>query len=192
MMEDVIYTGQVSEMMPLIKAISWAEDALMIVEQIPDHQTETLPCQEGIGVGRLNKKTAFESWPVGRVCDADKELTWTRTEDAAAFRVVYSGAAIPLPDTLQQTEGVSAWNVSEPQPYILWGASLPPENPDADTFPFAEVQIPRILQYPIGCQERNTRLQVKIICYHDPKTGEMQHYRFQTMEPVSNAEGGTP
>jgi len=181
-MKDVIYTGRVSDLTALVKAIAWRDDALMMLERIPLRLTETIPCIEGLNVDRLNLSAAFEDWPIGRVYDADKELAWTQTEDGAIFHTIYSGAVVSLPKTLQPEQETAAWQQSDPQPYLLWGTSLTEHHSNTTLFPFAEAQIPRLLRYPVHCRQSHARLQVKVICYHDPATGGLQHYRFQTME----------
>lgn len=188
-MNDVIYTGQVSDLTTLVHTIFDQGPALMILEQTPNQVVEELPYQAGLKVEWLNDTISFESWPVGRVCDAEKELAWSRQEDTNVFQVVYSGLAIELPDTLHPVDGAAEWRKSDPQPYLLWGSSLPADNAEVGGGAFAEAQIPRLLHYPIGCQEEKTRIQAVVIRYDDPD-GEMQYYRFQTLEPASQAEGG--
>ncbi len=188
-MDDVIYTGQVNELTALVLEIFQERDAVMILEQIPTQEIEELPYHDGLKAAQLDTSVFFESWPVGRVCDAKKELIWTRQEDGKTFRVVYSGADMELPDALQPVTEAEEWRKSEPQPYLLWGSSLAAENPDAAETTFAEARIPRLLTYPVRCQDEKTRVQATVIHYND-SDDVMQHYRFCTIEPVLQDEGG--
>ena len=178
-MDDVIYTGQVEAagLLPLIKSIQW-NDALMMLERIPTEWLGKEESEKGICFESFDDTRDFKAWQSGRIFDAQKELCWFWLKNTL-FHVIYAGVKINLP-SLQQVQ-TEHWECSKPVEYLLWGKSLKAKANDEQPL-FFELQIPRLLCYPISCKQEQSRLAIKVLEYRDKITGHIQHYRFVTLE----------
>jgi len=177
-MNDIIYTGQVADISPLIGEIGWLPDTLMILERMPVQWMEPEERENGICFEVFDIGKDFNSWHRGRIFDLNKELVWSQS-GGDGFQVVYTGADAELPDL---KKAVPDWEVST-ETYMLWGRSSGSEAPDADVF--LELQLPRILRYPVSCGRDKGRPVLKTIEYRDKTTGQIQHYRFHRLEEAN-------
>ncbi len=143
-----------------IQAIVWAEDAYMYLEQVPQRFIDGQARQAGLCLKRYDAHTTFETWQRGRVFDAQHEIKWEW--QGSKFHVVYCGSTTPanltpypLPAVDQRLEYYYTWGQRvRSEDYELLG--LNPEVPA-----FIELQIPRILYYPVAQTARRVQVSVK-------------------------------
>lgn len=173
-MNDMIYTGKVTDLNQMIARISWPlkRNALMILECFQNRWIDKDERENAIRFEKFDEKQNFSAFQTGRIFDFEKELFWSWHE-TKEFHIIYSGATTDLPEL--QTAETDGWEKSE-QKYMLWGRKH-------ETEPvFLELQIPRLLRYPFSCKKEKTRLALKLIEYRDKLTCQIQHYRFLGLE----------
>ncbi len=174
-MDDIIYTGKVTDLNPIVAKIEWKTgNTLMILECLQTGWVDKDERNNLICFEKFNIEQNFNTFQEGRIFDPEKELVWSQL-DNEQFQVIYSGAGAELPE-LQSAE--AEWECSEPVKYMLWGRSLKTEPV------FLELQIPRLLGYPFSCEKDKTRVALKMIEYQDKNTCQTQHYRFLGLEEV--------
>lgn len=171
-MKDVVYTGQVLEITSLMGRIGWNKGALMILERVPMGWLNEEECERVIRFEIFDSEEDFDSCQEGRVFDSDKELVWS-WGDEEGFRVVCTGADTALSE-LEKEEADWSHSVKS---YALWGRQS-----EAEPSVFLELQIPRILCYPVSFKGNRSRPALKVIEYRDKINGEIQHCRFQSLE----------
>ncbi|RMG96648.1 MAG: hypothetical protein D6706_09910 [Chloroflexi bacterium] len=187
-MSEVVYSGTVSALLPLIQTFPADGDTLMILEEVPDHWIEVAPHQpdSGLKFVRFDDRENFEGWGRGRIFNQTAELRWEKNE--AGFQVVYIGPPVTLPGlTSDDTLNLAQMEQKETG-YYLWGQRMSQkqlqdigwENP-ADTDIFIELQTPRVLRYPVQDQPGN-RLKLNVIEYYSPQTGQLALYRMKGVE----------
>jgi hypothetical protein len=154
----------------------------MILEQTP---TKWLNAEErllGICFKKLDHALNPYSWPIGRIFDSEKELSW-QLLDSGKFSVIYSGAPRDLSAySLQKI--ADDWEISE-HDHLLWGTSPKSDRLKQKGTVFFEVQIPRLFEYPISTAREGARPKLKVVVYRDQKLGHIQHYRFARLEVMS-------
>ncbi len=177
-MDDVIYTGQITDLNPIVAKIEWKTgNTLMILECLQTGWVDKDERNNLICFEHFNVEQNFNNFQEGRIFDPEKELAWSQF-DNGQFQVIYSGAEADLPDLPELQSAEAEWECSEPVKYMLWGRSLKTEPV------FLELQIPRLLAYPFSCEKDKTRIALKMIEYQDKNTCQTQHYRFLRLEEV--------
>lgn len=145
----------------------------MILERVPEKWLNEDECENSICFKKY-AKTEFDSWQVGRIFDSDKEFRWSWNGER--FQVIYTGCALHLPELSPMN--TQNWEPSKPAQYLLWGTRFEShESPYG--FTYLELQIPRLLCYPIS-QKDKKRAFLKVIEYRDKISGQIVHYRFST------------
>ncbi len=173
-MDDVIYTGQITDLNPLVSKITWESGALMILECFQNRWLDKEERENVIRFERFDSGQDFNFFQTGRIFDPEKELFWSWL-DKKIFHAIYSGKKADLPE-LHTDEG--KWERLENK-YMLWGRKYKKKPV------FLELQIPRLLRYPFSCREdKRQRLALKVIEYQDKLTCQTQHCRFLGLEEV--------
>ena len=73
--------------------------------------------------------------------------------------------------------------------YYLWGERMTAgtlkliDQPDAENL-FLELQIPRLLSYPVSNQHDKSRVKLSARHYLNSETGTLEFYRFRHLEEV--------
>lgn len=176
-MEDIICTGQVTDLAPVISEVEWLEDALMILERVPTHWLSEDERENGILFRKFDVNQDFNSWQVGRIFDKEKELIWKWIN--MDCQIIYSGLALDLPEFQLNNADLER---TDPIDYFLWGENVTSKITKGQPPVFLELQIPRLLYYPVQCKKKKARPVLKIVEYRDKATGQIQHYRFQCLE----------
>lgn len=180
-MNDCIYEGEVTDLLPLLTEIA-PNNAFMMLECIPTRWLDEKERQNGIKIEKFDAGINFNTWAIGRIFDDEQELTWMRN-DAGKFLVSYTAQKdLTFPDLRRiNTEN---WELSETVRYSLWGTNWQPDETtkNQNTNIFLELQIPRILSYPVTCNKPDARVMLNVVIYRDHDTGHIQHYRFQKLE----------
>lgn len=165
MMDDAIYTGRVSDLIPLINTIGWSTtETLMILELVPTRWLDQAEIDKGICFLQFDTHINFNQWQVGRIFDPHKEFLW-QTNDDGQFQVIYTGKVIGL----SELNSIDVdWQSSQTS-YMLWGRSLKSEELkilgiQEDSAVFLELQLPRLLYYPVSVKkDKKCRLQLKVL-----------------------------
>lgn len=115
--------------------------------------------RDGVRLETYQSSMEFEPWQRGRIFQAQYELKWERI--GTCFHVVYCGQQLPASFQPVQWAAVGRQSV----PYYLWGQRVTADDrqlldlkPDEPAF--VELQIPRILFYPVSEQAWRVRLNV--------------------------------
>ena len=198
--EETLYTGEVTNIVALIKSAGFPPEAFVLMERMP---------REVIGKGQAqlallrfarlqNFKNTIDdvtSYTSGRVFHPDFELRWEQDAvTAGKSSVVYIGAERNLPGltksnryTVQpEDEDVTTRNQRPRQRYYLFGERLDEDKqgkmgitPEDGYEYYAETRVPRLLLYPkIENKDGKApdRLQLIVREYHvfgiDSQTGK--------------------
>lgn len=172
-MDDMVKTGLTDDLSIFIKEIEkdFESETWMILERIPERWLSEEECENSICFTQY-KQSDFNSWHMGRIFHPDMEFRWER--NGQNFKVVYTGKPLSLTGlTPVNTEG---WEKMDPEPYYLWGKPFAGSTKTPEPL-YLELQIPRLLHYPILCEDKQ-RPTLAVIEYHDKTSGEVVHYRF--------------
>lgn len=172
-MDDVILSGKITDINQLIPKIQWKEsEALMILERFQNQWLEPVERENIVRFEAFQSSENFNLFQTGRIFDSEKELLW-KWNYPDHFHIIYSGVSADLPEL--QPESTSHLEISE-QKYLLWGRKH-------ETQPvFLELQIPRLLRYPLECKTDKARLAIKVVEYRDQSTLSCHHYRYAGLE----------
>lgn len=191
--EEVLSTGQVSDLTAFLVSCAFPPESFVLVEQIPGHVFANPREGEGLlRFVRLSDAVDLNMFTSGRVFHQDFELRWERESvGTQTVRVVYLGKAEALPTELSPDQKLDQWRAGlEPRSrrYYLFGTLLStqqvqqmglPENQHA----YAEVRVPRILYYPV----KAPRLQLVVREYIEKSTGQVRLLRFEDLKPVEGS-----
>ena len=182
-MSEVIYYGVETDLNALISRVDWSADTLMILEKVPAEWLDEEKRADGIRFKPFNAGERFTEWQVGWVFNARGELRWRAMENGR-FQVVYIGTDIGL-SGLKSME--VNWESSEPVAYFLWGEKVTSDTlsllEQKATNLFLELQVPRLLRYPISSnRDKRFRLKLNVVEYRDKNTKQIRLYRFHSVE----------
>lgn len=152
--------ANVSSVAEVIRALTWLDtSAYMYLEHVPQTWLDASARQNGVQLQHYGAGTCFDDWQRGRIFDAQQELKWE--QQGGQFHAVYCGVQPPVGWTVVSLHAER----QQEQRYYLWGTpvkdidrerlGVPPDVPA-----FVELQIPRILQYPVATPQE--RVQVRI------------------------------
>ena len=81
-MSEVVYSGTVSILLPLIQSFPVDDNTFMILEEVPDHWIEVNPYQpdSGLKFVRFDEQESFETWGRGRIFNQAAELRWEKNK----------------------------------------------------------------------------------------------------------------
>lgn len=207
--QEIVYTGTVTDIKALIEACQLPAEAYVLVEWQPKTIIEDDVRQNLLRFGRLKDKDAkgkerieIASYTSGRVFNEEFELRWG--QDAAEMgktSVVYVGKEHELPAELERK--ATAQSDGDARQYYLFGERLDRDKqkvmgiePPREYEYYAETRVPRLLLYPeVGRAKQYLRLQVVSREYRltEIKTGsEMGRvYRFLKLIPADWMEKKT-
>ena len=165
----------------VIRTMSWSDSAAyMYLEKVPQTWLDDAARQNGIQLQCYAADTPFDAWQRGRIFDPRQELKWEYCQQR--FHVVYCGYQPPKGWTLVPLHAVR----QQAQSYYLWGTRVQDTEhmrlglaPDIPTF--VELQIPRILQYPVITQRAHVRVHVYEFYAAD---GQLCYARWHGLEEV--------
>jgi hypothetical protein len=189
--DEILSAGTVKNIAELIEACNFPQDTLLLIERQPDQVISEKDKQKRRNLLRFAYlhqvgKVEIQHATSGRVFQRDFELRWEKSDQG--YQVVYLGVERRIaglePDKVVLQEVTRS---SEPRHYYLFGTKLDTEKlqgPDlkgASGY-FAEVRIPRLLQYPVS--ENAGRVKLSVREYTDDGTGQVQLFRFQGLKEV--------
>lgn len=184
-MPENISWARCQDITACIHSIPWPEDAIMVLERVPEIWLTEQERELGIQIRLYDAKIEFNLWERGRIFCEAFELRWEKMD--GQFHVVLCGEPLPI----ENFSTVKEINLSEikqrHQAYYLWGKKLTKDelvlvgSPSTEHV-FLEMQIPRILKYPVSSQAQ--RVRVKVCEYFQPDNGKLVYYRFLGLEEI--------
>lgn len=184
--EEILATGVVQDITAFIHACRFPPAAFVLVEQLPQHViAHPQERQDLLRFARLSDGIDAGLYTSGRVFHPDFELRWE--PEAHKTRVVYLGQARDLPE-LSPGKKLDEWQAGlqpREKSYYLFGKYLNKKELERMGLPegqgyYAEVRIPRLLQYP----EKARRVQLVVREYLEKRTNQVQLFRFQDLKPA--------
>lgn len=179
-MSEIIAFAGISALQPALKTLPLTK-AFVLVERTPASWVDE-PGRQGLlrfDVGDAD--VPYDEYDVGRVFCRDYEVRWDRRLDT----VVYVGEERVLPNfTIEAITLDKAHDLS----YSLWGALVADPRTlglPGDSVVYAELRLPRLLQYPVSRHEhRSSARHVRVHAreYVDPATGRVVASRFCNIE----------
>jgi hypothetical protein len=190
-MQDVLFSGSVTDLEALITACGFPDSALALTERLPQQivtEEERRDLLQFVSLkALLNNKNHLARATSGRAFSRDAELRWQ--QEKGQTHAVYLGKPCTLSKLKQDQETLTTLELAkEPKSYYLFGeyldlAKYPNmqllQEPDHDYY--AEVRIPRLLLYPR--QNKARRVQVQVQEYLNKVTGRVELFRFQDLKP---------
>lgn len=113
--------------------------ALMFLERVPSVYLSDAEVQKGIMLTQYDAATDITGWERGRIFCPDWELRWDQQN------MLYTGIPLSI-DNFKQTLDLRLYTKHEAS-YYLWGQREAPNR-------FIELQIPRVLHYPVEATEK--------------------------------------
>lgn len=188
-MQDMLYSGSVSSIKDLIAASDFSGDAFVLTESFPQHIIAD-DMRQGLLRFDLRKDVDYDlnSTISGRVFDHGGELRWERKNNS--YQVVYLGKERKLPGLEPDRDNImQGLEKTKERHYYLFGEVLEPEDLNKMGLEdksgcYAEVRIPRLLEYPINSPEpkKKPRVQLVVQEYANQATGQIELFRFQNVE----------
>jgi len=183
--EEMLASGVVQDIAAFIAACGFPPESFVLVERFPQQVMADRPeRQDLLRFARLGDGIDPGRYTSGRVFYPDFELRWER--EMQRTRVVYLGQARELPEELLPGKTLEAWQPCEKN-YDLFGTALSDTRlvqmglPEGQGY-YAEVRIPRLLQYPVQAQ----RVRLVVREYVDKKTDRVELFRFQDLKPAED------
>jgi len=185
-MADCFSDAKLTQISPTIMSIDWPQDTIMWLERIPLTLLNETERANGIRLEQFDPTTNFEEWARGRIFSTDGELRWEQQD--GLFWVVYCGKNLDLPSFTQETlTDLQSENLRvDERSYFLWGKRVEAQDLatlglPAQTVAFVELQIPRILRYPVSSAAKRVKMKVKEYFAAD---GSLAYARFIGLEEV--------
>lgn len=188
-MDETIYWARTDDLNTVVAMLPHHGEALMILERVPTTWLDEDERKEGLCFQQFDGDVDFNMWERGRIFCPTFELRWDRVD--GAFQVVYVGEGADLPGLQPASEvNLSVLSVEE-RAYYLWGErvdddDLPRIGQPNGTDVFVELQVPRLLRYPVSEQTRRVKLRVRE--YKEPATGQLVCHRFHSLEKENQGE----
>lgn len=173
-MGDIILKGLTDDIGQLLEERSFPGNAWVLLEREDDWFQEK--GQEKISFGTLDKGFNAEEWARGRVFCPAAEARWRYSN--GEYQVIFTGNKCPA-SSLKPAEVNLAGCRTRITNYLLWGERL--RNPgeygiESGNSPFLEIQIPRLLFYPVSESTDKVWLHVKE--FISKETGLLVHSRW--------------
>lgn len=174
-MSDVILQGRVDDIGQLLQEVNFHSGAWILLEREDDwFQREG---QEKIVFDTFSKKPDLEGWARGRVFCRDGEVRWYQASEG--YQVVFTGESAFSPPSLESAAmSLADCNIQDTR-YFLWGKRLDhPEEYGIEpgNSVFLEMQIPRLLVYPVSDDADRVWLCVRE--FISQRTGLLVHSRW--------------
>ena len=184
-MTEQICWGTAENLLPIVHALDCLPESLMVLERVPDVFLPDDEQKRGICLQAYDADENFEAWERGRIFHNNFELRWEKQD--GVFVIVYIGEPTELP--MPHTESLSEFETQD-ETYYLWGERVSEGTlkaigqPEATNL-FIELQIPRLLPYPVSDQGGKSRVKISARHYLNSETGDLEFYRFRHLEEVS-------
>lgn len=184
--EEVLSTGEVPDIAAFVKASDFPSEAFVLVERFPSQAvTDPQERQNLLRFAFLADDIDLSLYTSGRVFHQDFELRWE--QEAHRTRVVYLGKARNLPG-LPPGKKLDIWETCEKSYYLFGKRLASPESmrlqEEQNSSYYAEVRIPRLLQYPVQAQQ----VQLAVREYVEKATGRVQLFRFLKLEAAQGSQ----
>lgn len=183
-MTEQLCWGTAKNLRPIVSALTCPPESLMMLERVPSSFLSDDEREKGICLRVYDENENFEAWEQGRIFHDDFELRWEKRD--SAFSTVYIGAKKMLP--MPNVKPLSGFEIQD-ESYYLWGEKMTADTLKLIDQPktanlFLELQIPRLLRYPVS--NRNAKFRVKLSARHylNLETGGLEFYRFRHLEEV--------
>lgn len=157
----------ISSVHDAVSRIEWAHPTYMYLERMPHAWHDGRKDAKGICLDFYREGVALDNWQRGRVFDVRQEFKWTWQNDR--FHAVYCGPYLPENSTSMALDAITLRD----RAYFLWGMPVKKGDrkmlglQDSQGFYYAELQIPRVMEYPVKGQGAQGRVQVCIREYYD-------------------------
>lgn len=184
-MAEQICWGTSENLLPIVHALDCLPESLMMLERVPNVFLSDDEQKRGICLQAYDTNENFEAWERGRIFHNKFELRWEK--QGSVFVSVYIGEPTELP--MPHTESLSDFETQD-ETYYLWGERVSADNlkaigqPEATNL-FLELQIPRLLPYPVPNGSEKSRVKISARHYLNSETGDLEFYRFRHLEEVS-------
>ncbi len=184
-MPEQICWGTSENLLPIVQALDSTSELLVMLERVPNVFLSDDELKPGICLQVYDASENFEVWERGRIFYNSFELRWEKQD--GIFVIVYIGEPAELP--MPHTESLSEFETQD-ETYYLWGERMSTDNLKAIGQPeqtnlFLELQIPRVLSYPVSNRGGQSRVKISIRHYLNAETGALEFYRFRHLEEVS-------
>ena len=185
-MTEQICWGTVEVLLPIINTLdSSSEKLLVLLERVPQAFLSEDERKLGICLQTHEVSEYYEAWERGRIFDKNFELRWEKQDNV--FIIVYIGEPRELP--MPHIKSLEEFETQD-ETYFLWGKKISAENLKAidqseEKNLFLELQIPRLLSYPISSQGGGSRVKISTRHYLNAETGALEYYRYRHLEEVS-------
>lgn len=181
-MAERYYCGRLASIKDWLNNLHIPLDSFALLEREPQRWENDNSL--GVQLIAYHDKLDPDFWTRGRLFNSDFEISWQRDQDNQAWLVSIIGCYEAVPDLPISSIDLTNCQV-EQKTYFLWGQRLArPEivglqnNQPA----YLEVQIPRVLLYPVAGPGHSVVIKVKE--YYSQSTGEMVGYRFYGLEEI--------
>ncbi len=184
-MAEQICWGTSENLLPIVHALDRPPELLMMLERVPNVFLPDDEQELGICLQTYNSSENLEGWERGRIFHDNFELRWEKQD--GVFVIVYIGEPTELP--MPHTESLSEFETQD-ETYYLWGERMSADTlkaigqPEATNL-FLELQIPRLLPYPVPDGSGKSRVKISARHYLNSETGDLEFYRFRHLEEVS-------
>ena len=183
-MTEQLCWGTVGELPEIVSELTYPPETLMMLERVPTTFLADDECKNSISLQKYNPDENLEAWEQGRLFHNDFELRWEKHN--VGFVIVYIGEPKTL--TLPHIKSLSDLE-SHDVSYYLWGERMAADTlksinqSDTENL-FLELQIPRLLSYPVSNQHDKSRVKLSARHYLNSETGTLEFYRFRHLEEV--------
>lgn len=184
MMTEVIYWARLERLTEAVTALPITDETLMLLERVPVTWLEDEERINGLRLEPFDPTTDFNLWERGRIFNPTFELRWEQVD--GSFQAIYCGQEVNLPGFQPAEEVDLSVLSSKIRSYFLWGTRVKEDDLELIGLPtstqvFVELQVPRLLRYPVSPQAKRIKLQV---CEYRDTTGVLVYHRFQKLEEV--------
>lgn len=181
-MAESIYWARSEKVADAIVTLPVTDTTVMLLEELPTTWLSEEERENGLRLEYFDPSIDFNIWGCGRIFDDTFEMRWERMD--GAFQIVYCGPEITLPGFERVSEVDLSVCIAETRRYFLWGKKVREQDLEiigrpSDEQLFIELQIPRLLHYPVAVSAQRVRLQV---CEYWDSAGTLVYYRFQGLE----------
>jgi hypothetical protein len=193
LIKEALYAGQIAinDLPQLVANCGFLPSAFVLIERLPQQViTKAIERQNLLRFTHYDRGISFADYTSGRVFDGHAELRWEKQGNM--MQVVYLGskehAEALLNCKLQASHTLDKLKPAVEKKYFLFGERINAQDlmkigTAANPGDFAEVRIPRLLQYPVPQNEqRYVRLVVRE--YLDEE-GRVVLFRFQDLKQWS-------
>lgn len=178
-MEEALLWAQPKDLRTVIGRLPMTETTLMLLERMPTTWLDEDERRSGLRLEPVDPALDFNQWERGRIFDDTFELRWERSD--GAFQTVYCGRGDVELSEFEPAAGELGGSRAEDHCYFLWGTRVQEQDlaligePPGSTV-FVELQVPRLLHYPVDATAQRAMLCVRE--YRDP-SGALIYYRWR-------------